>query len=249
MKRRTLIIMGTGAAIGAVASLIIHRPRSAAELRDKMPLAARIKLCLDLAKMKLATTIDYLDSYARRGILYPYLTHPEPSGFNFFNWLRRRNSPTPGTWKLENADFWAAGAFPALLWKITDLESDPMYAGFWAAAAKKWSDPLKEASLKNKDIALNNLLVFAPWVESGQGKGLEQAIREAGEVRFLPIILTSLTAIGGLLPIAWSSNPLISPLAIVLIGGLISSTLLSRVVTPVVYKLIPPRVKSAENQS
>ncbi len=76
-----------------------------------------------------------------------------------------------------------------------------------------------------------------------QGKSLEEAIREAGEVRFLPIILTSMTAIGGLLPIALSSNPLISPLAIVLIGGLISSTVLSRVVTPVVYKLIPPRVK------
>lgn len=76
-----------------------------------------------------------------------------------------------------------------------------------------------------------------------QGKSLEDAIREAGEVRFLPIILTSMTAIGGLMPIAWSSNPLISPLAIVLIGGLISSTLLSRVVTPVVYKLIPPRVQ------
>jgi multidrug efflux pump subunit AcrB len=75
-----------------------------------------------------------------------------------------------------------------------------------------------------------------------QGKSLEEAIREAGEVRFLPIILTSMTAIGGLTPIALSSNPLISPLAIVLIGGLISSTLLSRVVTPVVYKLIPPRV-------
>jgi multidrug efflux pump subunit AcrB len=77
-----------------------------------------------------------------------------------------------------------------------------------------------------------------------QGKGLEEAIREAGEVRFLPIILTSMTAIGGLMPIALSSNPLISPLAIVLIGGLISSTLLSRVVTPVVYKLMPPRIKS-----
>lgn len=83
-----------------------------------------------------------------------------------------------------------------------------------------------------------------------QGKSLEEAIREAGEVRFLPIILTSMTAIGGLLPIAWSSNPLISPLAIVLIGGLISSTLLSRVVTPVVYKLIPPRVelKTVDNK-
>ncbi len=76
-----------------------------------------------------------------------------------------------------------------------------------------------------------------------QGKSLEEAIREAGEVRFLPIILTSMTAIGGLMPIAISTNPLISPLAIVLIGGLISSTLLSRVVTPVVYKLIPPRVE------
>jgi multidrug efflux pump subunit AcrB len=75
-----------------------------------------------------------------------------------------------------------------------------------------------------------------------EGKSLEEAIREAGEVRFLPIILTTLTAIGGLIPIAVSTNPLISPLAIVMIGGLISSTLLSRIVTPVVYKLIPPKI-------
>lgn len=75
-----------------------------------------------------------------------------------------------------------------------------------------------------------------------QGKSLEEAIREAGEVRFLPIVLTSLTAIGGLIPIAISTNPLIAPLAIVLIGGLISSTLLSRIVTPVVYKLMPPKI-------
>jgi multidrug efflux pump subunit AcrB len=76
-----------------------------------------------------------------------------------------------------------------------------------------------------------------------EGKSLEDAIREAGEIRFLPIILTSLTAIGGLMPIAVSTNPLISPLAIVLIGGLISSTLLSRIVTPVIYKLLPPKVE------
>lgn len=75
-----------------------------------------------------------------------------------------------------------------------------------------------------------------------QGKSVDEAIREAGEVRFLPIVLTSLTAIGGLLPIALSTNPLISPLAIVLIGGLISSTILSRIVTPVIYKLIPPKI-------
>jgi multidrug efflux pump subunit AcrB len=75
-----------------------------------------------------------------------------------------------------------------------------------------------------------------------EGKTVDEAIRIAGEVRFLPIVLTSLTAIGGLLPIAISVNPLISPLAVVLIGGLISSTLLSRIVTPVVYKLIPPKI-------
>lgn len=75
-----------------------------------------------------------------------------------------------------------------------------------------------------------------------EGHSLDDAIREAGEVRFLPIVLTSLTAIGGLIPIAISTNPLISPLAIVLIGGLISSTLLSRIVTPIVYRLIPPEI-------
>jgi multidrug efflux pump subunit AcrB len=74
------------------------------------------------------------------------------------------------------------------------------------------------------------------------GMPLEQAIRQAGEVRFVPIVLTSLTAIGGLLPLALEFNPLYSPLAWVLIGGLISSTLLSRVVTPVMYKLLPPRI-------
>jgi len=80
-----------------------------------------------------------------------------------------------------------------------------------------------------------------------QGMPLKQAIREAGELRFLPIVLTSLTAIGGLIPIALNSNPLVSPLALVLIGGLISSTLLSRIVTPVVYLLIPPAVESITN--
>jgi len=81
-----------------------------------------------------------------------------------------------------------------------------------------------------------------------QGKSLSEAIKEAGEMRFLPIILTSLTAIGGLTPIALSSNPLVSPLALVLIGGLISSTLLSRIVTPVIYKLLPPKITSKDNQ-
>ena len=75
-----------------------------------------------------------------------------------------------------------------------------------------------------------------------EGVDLDTAIQQSGEIRFLPIVLTTITAIGGLIPIALSTNPLISPLAIVLIGGLISSTLLSRIVTLLLYKLLPPRV-------
>jgi multidrug efflux pump subunit AcrB len=79
-----------------------------------------------------------------------------------------------------------------------------------------------------------------------QGKGIEEAIIEAGEIRFVPILLTSLTAIGGLLPLVIEYSALYSPLALVLIGGLISSTLLSRLVTPVMYKLLPPAVERKE---
>jgi multidrug efflux pump subunit AcrB len=80
-----------------------------------------------------------------------------------------------------------------------------------------------------------------------EGLPLEEAIEKAGEIRFLPVVLTSLTAIGGLIPLALNPNPQISPLALVLIGGLISSTILSRIVTPVMYKLIPPTIESTSN--
>ncbi|MCO5791672.1 MAG: efflux RND transporter permease subunit [Blastomonas sp.] len=71
-----------------------------------------------------------------------------------------------------------------------------------------------------------------------EGMGLRAAIERAGEVRFLPVLLTSVTAIGGLLPLAIFGGSLYAPLASVIIGGLISSTLLSRIVTPVMYLLI-----------
>ncbi len=90
------------------------------------------------------------------------------------------------------------------------------------------------------EIKTSILLVDFTNQLRAKGVGLEQAIRQAGEVRFLPIILTSMTAIGGLLPIALQGTGLYAPLAWVIIGGLISSTLLARVVTPVMYKLLAP---------
>jgi len=71
---------------------------------------------------------------------------------------------------------------------------------------------------------------------------IDMAIEKAGETRFIPIVLTTLTAIGGLIPLVLEHSPLYSPLAWVIIGGLISSLILTRIVTPVMYKLLPPRV-------
>lgn len=74
-----------------------------------------------------------------------------------------------------------------------------------------------------------------------EGLGLMEAIEQAGEIRFLPVLLTSATAIGGLLPLALSGSGLYSPLSWVLIGGLVSSTFLSRLVTPTMYLLLAPK--------
>ncbi len=98
-------------------------------------------------------------------------------------------------------------------------------------------------------IQVKNSLLLVDFTNQlrQEGKSIDEAIAIAGETRFLPVVLTSITAICGLIPLALNSNPLIAPLAIVLIGGLISSTILSRIVTPVMYKLMPPSIEIDSN--
>lgn len=82
-----------------------------------------------------------------------------------------------------------------------------------------------------------------------QGMELKQAIEQAGQIRFLPVVLTTLTALGALLPLAIQGSGLYSPLAIVIMGGLISSLLLSRLITPVLYSLMPPPTRGNTSAS
>ncbi len=98
-------------------------------------------------------------------------------------------------------------------------------------------------------IEVKNSILLVDYTDQlrRKGMGLDEAIQEAGETRFVPIILTTLTAIGGLIPLVAERNPLYSPLALVIIGGLLSSTLLTRVVTPVLYKLLAPRIGVEED--
>jgi multidrug efflux pump subunit AcrB len=91
-------------------------------------------------------------------------------------------------------------------------------------------------------IEIKNSILLVDFTNQLRERGMEldAAIEEAGRVRFVPIVLTTMTAIGGLIPLAIQGSSLYSPLALVIIGGLISSTLLSRLVTPVMYKLLAP---------
>ncbi len=98
-------------------------------------------------------------------------------------------------------------------------------------------------------IEIKNSILLVDFTTQLRQQGMElmEAIERAGEIRFLPVLLTSVTAIGGLLPLALSGSPLYAPLAWVIIGGLVSSTLLSRIVIPAMYLLLvrgapPPEV-------
>lgn len=93
-------------------------------------------------------------------------------------------------------------------------------------------------------IEIKNSILLVDYTNQlrEQGMPLDEAIEKAGDTRFLPILLTTLTAIGGLIPLVLEPAPLYTPLAWVLIGGLLSSLFLSRIVTPVLYKLLPPKI-------
>jgi multidrug efflux pump subunit AcrB len=98
-------------------------------------------------------------------------------------------------------------------------------------------------------IEIKNSILLVDFTNQLREEGvpLDEAIERAGEIRFLPILLTSATAIGGLMPLAVQNIGIYSPMAWVIIGGLISSTLLARLVTPVMYKLIPPEGHEPKN--
>lgn len=116
-------------------------------------------------------------------------------------------------------------------------------AALWIAGySLSFTGTIGFIALIGMEIKNSILLVDFTNQLRAQGVPLQEAIERAGETRFLPIVLTTATALGALLPLALQGSGLYSPLAIVILGGLMSSLLLSRVVTPVVYSLLPPGV-------
>ncbi|MGH7564599.1 MAG: efflux RND transporter permease subunit, partial [Gemmatimonadota bacterium] len=92
-------------------------------------------------------------------------------------------------------------------------------------------------------IAVNDAIVKVDFIEQARAAGLpiRAAIEEAGRARLRPIVMTSVTTILGLLPMAiglGSGAELRSPIAIAVIGGMITSTALTLFVVPVFYQWV-----------
>ena len=89
-------------------------------------------------------------------------------------------------------------------------------------------------------IAVLNGVVLVSYIRKlrEDGMGQAEAVREGARLRFRPVMMTATVAAFGLVPFVFSSGPgseIQRPLAIVVIGGLVSSTALTLLLVPVVY--------------
>lgn len=92
-------------------------------------------------------------------------------------------------------------------------------------------------------LVAKNAILLIDFAKQRLREGMEinQALMEAGLVRLRPIIMTTLAMIFGMLPVAASTGAgteMRAPMAYAVIGGLITSTLLTLVIVPVVYTLL-----------
>lgn len=88
-------------------------------------------------------------------------------------------------------------------------------------------------------IAVNDAIVLVDYINylRKNGSDLIDAIKEAGKTRFLPVLATSITTIGGILPLALK-DPDYGQMGFALIFGLVASTVLTLVYIPILYSII-----------
>jgi HAE1 family hydrophobic/amphiphilic exporter-1 len=92
-------------------------------------------------------------------------------------------------------------------------------------------------------IVVNNAIILVDYTNQLRREGASklEALRQAGEVRLRPILMTTATTVLGLLPMALGlgeGSELRSPMALTVIGGLVTSTALTLLIIPAVYSLL-----------
>jgi len=92
-------------------------------------------------------------------------------------------------------------------------------------------------------IVVNNGIILVDYTTLLEGRGvpLMEACYEAGKSRFRPVLMTTLTTILGMVPMCFATDGMammVQPIAIAVVGGLISSTFITLLVIPVLYSLV-----------
>jgi len=139
-----------------------------------------------------------------------------------------------------------AAQFESLIHPFTIMLSVPLATVGAALALFVSGEGLNSMSLIGLvilvGIVVNDAIVKVDFINQARASGLplRQAILEAGRVRLRPIIMTTVTTVLGLAPMALGIGrgaDLRAPLAIAVIGGLLSATALTLIVVPVAYDL------------
>ncbi|SCW54787.1 Multidrug efflux pump subunit AcrB [Paenibacillus tianmuensis] len=89
-------------------------------------------------------------------------------------------------------------------------------------------------------IVVRNGIILIEFIEQARERGLPlyEAVAEAGKARLRPILLTTATAIGGLLPMTIMGGNLWRPMGITIISGLLYSTILTLIVVPSLFVIL-----------
>lgn len=92
-------------------------------------------------------------------------------------------------------------------------------------------------------IVVNNGIILVDYTNLLVGRGIElkEACLESGRTRFRPVLMTTFTTILGMLPMCFATSGqagMVQPIAIAVVGGLISSTFITLLVIPIIYSLV-----------
>jgi len=101
-------------------------------------------------------------------------------------------------------------------------------------------------------IVVNNAIVLVDYINilRARGRSMIEAVQEAGRTRLRPVLMTAITTIVALMPMAFKrgqGSEVWNPLGVTILGGLLVSTLVTLVLVPTIYSIFESHVKKARN--
>ncbi len=102
-------------------------------------------------------------------------------------------------------------------------------------------------------VVVNNAIVLVDYINilRARGHSMLDAVREAGRTRLRPVLMTAITTVLGLIPMAYQGgqgSEVWNPLGITIIGGLSVSTLVTLILVPTVYSIFESHIKLRNHQ-